>query len=158
MPANASFEDRREAPAQVAVVALARHVDEAGDEALERVAAHEQRDALALLQIEDADRGVEQLVLADLEQLVAREGVEDVRAAPCRHGWSGDSPARATMWRTLRPQQRDRARAAAVGERGEQAEEQAHPDDLAVASNRRTPIASICARAVHGGAAVRSWR
>ncbi len=53
------FEDRREAPAQIAVVALARHIDEAGHKALERVAAHEQRDALPLLQIEDADDRLE---------------------------------------------------------------------------------------------------
>ena len=79
LPGERLFEDRREAAAQLAVVALARHIDEAGDEALQRVAAHEQGDALALLQVEDADRGVEQLVLVGLEQLVARKRVEDVQ-------------------------------------------------------------------------------
>ena len=73
------FEDRREASAQSAVVALARHVDEAGHKPFERVAAHEQGDALALLQVEDADRRLEQLVFAALKQLVARQGVENVQ-------------------------------------------------------------------------------
>ena len=78
-PAGQSlFEDCREALAQIAVVALARDIDEAGDKAFERVAANEQRDALPLLQIEDADDRIEQLVLAALKQLVARQGVEDV--------------------------------------------------------------------------------
>src|SRR6267154_1939388 len=47
--------------------------------ALRRIVSHEQGDALAFLQVQDADRDVVQLVLADLEQLVAREGVEDVQ-------------------------------------------------------------------------------
>src|SRR4029079_9659482 len=77
-PRERRFEDRGKALAQARLVTLARHIDEAGDEAFERVLAHEQRDALALLQVEDADRGIEQLVLGDLEQLVARQGIEDV--------------------------------------------------------------------------------
>src|SRR4029077_7992640 len=59
-------EYRPHASAQIRRVALARGVDETGDEALERVAAQEQRDALTLLQIEDAERRLEKLVLADL--------------------------------------------------------------------------------------------
>src|SRR5215210_725711 len=67
-----------EALPQPAVVAIARHIDEAADKTLQRVAADEQRDTLTLLQVEDAGRDVEQLGLPDLEQEVAREGVEDV--------------------------------------------------------------------------------
>ena len=72
------LQDRGEALPQPAVVAVARHIDETGDEAFQRVAIHEQRYALPLLQIEDADRGFEQLLLADLKQQIAREGVENV--------------------------------------------------------------------------------
>ena len=77
-----AFEDRGEALAQLRVVALARNIDEAGDKAFEPIAADEQSDALPVLQIENADGGVEQLVFAGLEQLVAREGLEDVQQCP----------------------------------------------------------------------------
>src|SRR5690348_1160924 len=66
------------AAAQLGGVAVARHVDEAGDEAAEGIAPGEERDALPLLQAQDAERDVEELVRADLEQLVARVAVEDV--------------------------------------------------------------------------------
>ena len=61
------------------VEALARQVDETGEEAAERVAADEQAHAPALAEMEDAQRGLEQLVLRDLEQLVARVRLEDVQ-------------------------------------------------------------------------------
>ncbi len=146
--------DRGKALAQARVVALARHIDEAGDEAFERVAAHEQRDALALLQVEDADRGVEQLVLGDLEQLVAREGVEDVEQRLAVMALRGEAGALDRAPHLL-PQQRDRVRAGAVGMRGEQADEQPHrrrPRPLA--SKRRMPIASMRDVAVNRGAGV----
>ena len=79
LPGKRLLQDRPEAAAQLAVVALARHIDEAGNEALQRVATHEYCDALALLQPEDAGYRVEQLVLVGLEQLVARKRVEDVQ-------------------------------------------------------------------------------
>ena len=63
---------------QHGVPAIARHVDQAGDEAREGVAPDEQPDALALLQMQDLVDGLEQLVVADLEQLVARVGLDDV--------------------------------------------------------------------------------
>ena len=46
--------------------------------ALEGVAADEQCGALALLQMQDAKRHLEQLVIVDLEQFVAREGLQDI--------------------------------------------------------------------------------
>ena len=73
------FQDGGEGLAQARVVAVARHVDEAGDEPFEGVTAHEQRDPLALLQVQDARRGLEQLVGCDLEQFVPRKGLEDVQ-------------------------------------------------------------------------------
>src|SRR6185437_9744677 len=77
--AESQFEDRGEVLAQRRAVMLTRHIDEARDEALERVAARKERDALAILQAEDAERDVVELILGNLEQLVARIGLEDMR-------------------------------------------------------------------------------
>ena len=73
--------------------------------------------------MQDADRDLEQLVVGDLEQLVAREGLQDVRPAPCRRGCSVEAGA-LEYCVDLVAQQRDVAGAAAVGGRGEQADEQ----------------------------------
>jgi hypothetical protein len=59
-------------------VPVARHVDQARDEAPIVVASGEEADLAALLQVEDAHRHGEQLVGTDLEQVVARERLEDV--------------------------------------------------------------------------------
>ena len=85
---------------QVGRVGVARHEHEAGDEALERVAAHEQAQPLPVAEREDAERGVVELVVGDLEQLVARIGLEDVVE---RLGQvpAGGRPARSTIASTL---------------------------------------------------------
>ena len=113
------------------VVALARHVDEAGDEAREGVAAQEQAQRLALVQVQDLLHDLEQLVVAGLQQFVARIGLEDVdqrlaRVAGGREAGALDQP------RDLVPEQRDLAWIAIVGGRGEQAEEAVLAQDLAV--------------------------
>ena len=64
--------------AQGGVVAVARHIDHAGDETFEGIVAHEERGALTLLQVQHADGDLVQLLHRDLEQLVARIGLEDV--------------------------------------------------------------------------------
>ena len=63
---------------QVGIEAVARDIGDAGEEAPVAVATHEQLGARALLQAEDAHRGLEQLFLAGLEQLIARKGFQDV--------------------------------------------------------------------------------
>ena len=70
-------QDRLDAAGELGREAIAWHIDEAREEPAELVSAHEQSHALALLEAEDAHRGRVQLVLVDLEQLVARERVED---------------------------------------------------------------------------------
>src|SRR4029077_16049499 len=98
--------------------ALTRHVDEARGEALERIAANEQRDALPFLEVENTNDRIEQLVFIGLKQFVARESVQDMRqrlavmARRCKAGAFYDPTNLAT-------QQWDRARAAAVRQRGE---------------------------------------
>ena len=61
----------------VRVEAVARDEDEAAHEALVAVRAHEQPHALALAELEDADGHLVEVVDTDLEQLVARERVDD---------------------------------------------------------------------------------
>ncbi len=131
LPGKCLFEDCPEAAAQFAVVALARHIDKAGNVALQRVAADKYGDALPLLQVEDAGYGVEQLVLIGLEQFVTWKRVEDVQqslAVVARRRRSGalDDPA------NLEPQQRYRAGTAAVGQGCKKAEEEANAGDVAV--------------------------
>ena len=77
LPCHACSQDRGEAVAQRRIEALARREHQAGREAADRVAAREQRHAPPLLQLQDAQRMVVERVLLDLEQLVARIGVED---------------------------------------------------------------------------------
>ena len=120
-----------EAQPQAGVEAVARHVDQAGDEALEGVPAQEQGDALALLQVQDAHRDVVQLALADLEQLVARKGLQDVQqrlAVMAARIEAGE----ADRVGDLLAQHRDRHRAAGVGDRGQQADEEPFAGHLAL--------------------------
>ena len=67
-----------DALARLRVVAVARHVDEAGVEAPERVAAHEQAHLGALVEVHDAADHADEVRHRRLEQLVAREGLERV--------------------------------------------------------------------------------
>ncbi len=146
-------EDPLEGQPQARVVAVARHEDEGGDEALERIAAQEQRDALALLQLHDAAGDLVEVVEADLEQLVARIVVEDVD-----QGLAGVAGrvvvGAADQIEDLLAQQRDVARRLVVGGRGEQADEQAHAVDPAVLVEALDRERIHVHRAVHGRAAV----
>ncbi|MNS90522.1 hypothetical protein D3C72_1245760 [compost metagenome] len=74
-------QDAADALAQAGVEAFARNEAEHRDEAVERVLTREQPDARAVVQVQDAERRLQQLVLADLEQLVARVVLEDVLQA-----------------------------------------------------------------------------
>ncbi len=125
-----AFENGGKALAQRGVVAVARHVDEAGHKASERIAAHEKRDALALLQTEDTHGDVIEIVLGGLEQLVARKGLEDMRERLAIMARRLEAAAGKHAGH-FAPQQRNRARRTAIGERGEKAEEEAHADDIA---------------------------
>jgi hypothetical protein len=73
-----ALEDLRDPQTVGSVVALARQIDEARDEALERIAPHEQRRALAILQVQDAGGDAHQFVFLGLKKLGARKAVEHV--------------------------------------------------------------------------------
>ena len=68
---------RAEALAQRRIEALARREHQAAREAADGIAAREQRHPAPLLELQDAERVVVERVGIDLEQLVARIGVED---------------------------------------------------------------------------------
>ena len=128
-----------------------RHEHDAGVEAPEPVRVHEQPDPLPLLQVEDPHRGLEQLAGRDLEEQLAREGVDDVL-----QGLGGVAVLRvagaAEHRGGLAPQQGDVARHAVVGGGGVEAEEPAHPADVALGVELPDPDVVEVTRAVHGGA------
>ena len=78
MPPNASVRIRGDPLAVLGVEAVARDADEALDEPVKPVPAHEQAQPLALAEGEDPDRDLQQVVGLDLEQRVARIGLEDL--------------------------------------------------------------------------------
>ena len=134
--------DRLHTAPEIGVIAVARDVDEAGHEALEIVAAQEQGDPLAFLQVEDPEAGVEQVVLGNLEQLVAREVLENIGqglavVAVGRQAGAFQDPL------YLAPQQRNLAGRVVVRRGGEQADEKVLADTLPLAPNRRRAIESI---------------
>ena len=118
------------------VVLIARQKHEARVVAAERLAPAEDLELVPLLEREDAEADRAQLVERRLEQIVARQRVEDVlqrlaaMAARVEAGLAHDL-------RDLHPQQRDRARALVVGARSEQAEKR--PLDATACRSRRTP-------------------
>ena len=112
------------------VEALPRQEDETRDEAAERVAADEEADAPALAEMEDPERDLEELVLRDLEQLVARIRLEDlderlVVVAAAREPGPLDDVLR------LAPEHRDLPRRRVVGGVRVEPEETALAGDLA---------------------------
>ncbi len=119
------------AAAEVGVVAVTRHIDEARHEPLEVIATQEQGNPLAFLQVEDAEAGIQQMVLGYLEQFVAGEVLEDVGErlavmAVGRQVGTLQHPA------DLPPQQGNFAGVVVVGRRGEQADEQVLAGHLAL--------------------------
>ena len=127
---------------------------QAGDEPLERVGAGEQGDPLALLQVQDAHGDPVKVVLADLEQFVARVVLQDVqqRLAVVAVG------AEAALLQhpvDLAAQQRDLARRARIGGGGEQPGDQLLAGDMAFAIERLDRDRVQVDRAVHGRPAVR---
>jgi hypothetical protein len=129
--AEGVLEDLLDPLANVRVVALEREVDEAGDEPAERVPADEEPHAPALAEVEDAERDLVELVLADLEQLVARVGLEDLDERLVVVA-GGNEAAAVEDPLHLPAQHRDLPGAGAVGGRGVEAEEAPLPDDVAL--------------------------
>src|SRR6266536_5375286 len=92
-------EDRLPSLPQLGRVVLARRVDDAGQEAAERIAPDEEAKALPVAEMENPRRRAQELVFAGLKELVARIRFEDVaqrlaRVAAGRHARTGDDVRR----------------------------------------------------------------
>ena len=147
-------EDRLDATAVVGVEAVARDEDQARQEAPELVGPDEQPQALALAQVQDPHRGLEQLVDRDLEQLVARVGLEDLDqrllvVAVVREGGALEHCV------VLAAQDRDLGRARVVRGVRVEAEEAALADDVAVGVEQLDADVVEVGRAVNRRARVR---
>ncbi len=108
--------------ARAAAIRLARHVDQDGDEALEPVVARQHPHARPFAELQDDRREVEQRVLVDLEQLVARIGVQHVGERAAGMAVGAVSGAREDAG-DLAAQIGNVAGRAGVGRRGEQADD-----------------------------------
>ena len=118
--------------------AAQRRVEQRRDEAVETVETQEQFDLGPAAQFQNPHRGGEQLVLRNLEQFVAREGVENMRQRlgvmtgrrqPGAGGHRGDFLA----------QQGNGAGRQAVGAGGEQADKAMLADEIAVGPENLDP-------------------
>ena len=125
------LENRGKSFAQCRVKALARDEHQVGGEAAEGVAAGEQRHAPAFLQLQDAQRLVVERVCVDLEQLVARIGIEDRQQRLAVVAGGVDAGA-AEDTRDPAAQQRHVARHRMIGGGREQAGEAALAGDPSV--------------------------
>ncbi len=132
---------------QLGAVAVARQEQEDRDIAIERVVAHEQAHARAVVQVDDLQRRLQQLFLAGLQELVAGIVLQHVaqapvavapRRRPCPLQHIGD----------LAPDQWRLAGWRVVGFGGEQA------DEADLADGQAVGVVPAHADIVHGGAAV----
>ena len=147
-------QDRLDPLPVLGVEPVPRHVHEAGEEAPEGVAANEEADPLALAEMEDPHRDLEQLVDGDLEELVTRELLEDLDqrllvVASRREVGLGQHRV------DFPPQHRDLLRARVVGRVRVEAEESLLADDPTVRVDSLHPDVVEVRRAVDGGPRVR---
>ena len=142
------LDHRLDALADLRVVAVARHEDESGIETTERVPTQEHAHALALVQVDDAAHGANQLGHARLEQLVARIRLQHVRdrLAVVARGIETEVSDDAV---DLVPEQRNLARAAVVDSGRKQPEEALLAGDPAGAVERLQADVVEVRRAVH---------
>ncbi len=134
--------------AQLGCVVLPRRVDQARQKTLEWIATHEQPETLPLAQMQDTHRGMQQIVLGDLEQLVAGVGLENV-AQRLVGVASGDQPRARDDVGDLAPQQRDVRRLGAVRGRREQAQKPIFSADLSLGVEALDRDVIEIARPVH---------
>ena len=152
-PAEDLAERFRDALRPIRRVAVPGQVDEARDEPAVVVEALEQPDLAPILQLEDARRDLEQLAGVDLEQLVARVGLQDLAQRPPAVALRREAGPVQHL-RGLLPQQRDVQHAVAVDVGVEQAEEPPLPDHPPVAVEPLHPDVGEVVGAADGAAAV----
>ncbi len=153
LAAHGVLQQRLDAQAHVGVEALARDVDQRRIEAAVPVATQEQLAAHALLQAQDAHRRAVQLLVAGLEQFLAREGFQDMAQGLAAVA-AGRKPGLLHHVFMALAHQRDLPRAAVVGAGGVQADEALLGDRVALGVELQHADVVHVARTVHGGAAV----
>ena len=130
VPPKRCAHDAFDALAHLGVVAVARHVHQAGIETLVAVASHEQAHAAAFVEIDDAAHDGDELGRRRLEQFVAREGLDDVD-----HGLGVVALRRQAEMLDhrveLAAQQRNLRGRRVIGARGPQAEKAMFAGDIA---------------------------
>ena len=147
------LQQRLDAQAHVGIEALARDVDQRRVEAAVTVAAQEQLAAHALLQAQDAHRRAVELLIAGLEQFLAREGFQDVAQGLAAVAARRQPGLLHHVFVAL-AHQRDLPRAAVVGAGGVQADETLLGDRVALGVELEHADVVHVARAVHGGTTV----
>ena len=134
-------------------VAVPRHVHQARDEAPVVVPPGEQAHLLALLEVHDAGGDLEQLVDGDLEQVVARERLQDVpQLAAVVAVRTETRPLDDGV--DLAPQERDVDGAGPVGEGGVEADEVTFAGHLAAVVDHLHADVLEVVRAVDGAAGI----
>ncbi len=137
-------QDALDALAGLGVVAVARHVQQAGEEALVGVAAQQQPHAPPLVEVDDAAEARDQLGHAGLEQLVPRVRLEHVHQ---RLAVVADRRDAEVIDHALHlvAQQRDRAGAGAVSAGGKET------DEAPLAGHPPAPVEGLHAHVVEVG-------
>src|SRR4030095_4067497 len=107
---------------QLGSVIFARREDEGRHEAPEGIAPHEEPEALPFSQMENAHHDRVQVVVARLQELVARIGLDDIDERLSGVTSGGETRARDYLGR-LAPEQRNVGRLRAVCSRGVETEE-----------------------------------
>jgi hypothetical protein len=153
LPAEGVLEQVGHLHANGRVVAVARDVDQAGDEAAEVVLADEQLGAAPLLQLGDGHRRLVELLDAGLDQLVARVALEDTEEVLAGVAVVGHAGAVEHALNLLGDQRHPQHRLG-VGRGGVEAEEAALADHGAVVGVGLDPDVVEVGHAVHGGARV----
>ena len=147
-------QDALEALAQLGVVAIARREDQAGHEARVRVLAHQQAQALAIAELQDRSRVAIEVLGSDLQQLVARIGLED-RGERLAAVARGQQPGALDHLAELSAQQRHLHRVLAVRRVRVQAEEARLADHFAFVVEALDADVVELPGPMHGGARVR---
>ena len=99
---------------RLGVVVFARQVDQAGVKPCVNIPPHEHACTGALAQSQDAHRGIEKFVVADLEQFIARECLQNREKIFARVARTGKTGTR-HQHRNLSPQQWNLVRISVVG-------------------------------------------
>jgi len=130
-PWKAVAQDRLHLQSDGGGVAVPGDVDQAGHEPAVLVLAKEQLALAAFLEVQHRGRELVQLVLAGLEELVTRIGLEHLQQVLARVAVSGESACRQDL-ANLGVDDRDAQHRLGVGGRREQPEEALLPRDLTV--------------------------